>query len=189
MHEAGQHRHQGLRHLGLERGQLQVQRFAGVGYQHARAARDGHDRQFGTQGRGVVQQQARGVHHFREAAHAQRAVLPQARVIERVVAGQGACVRRGRGGSRAGAARLDGDHRLAGPCRALQRCAEGGGSTDVLDVQTDHAGAGIGHQVVDGFGGVHVALIAGGDPLAQADAAAQHDVHPIRAQRAALADE
>ena len=188
MHEARQHGDQGGLHIGTQLRKLQATRLAGIGNQNARAARDRHHGQLGAERRGLVQEQARRVHHLRETLHAHRTVLREAGVVQRVVPRQCAGVGGGSGGSGARAARLDGDDRFTGTRGAVECRAEGLRAANVLDVDADHLGLGIGHQKVDGFGRVHVAFVAGGDPVAEADSAAQHDVHPIRAERAALAD-
>ena len=148
------------------------------------AARGGDETDPRSLGQPSALEGERGLHHVVERATIADAVALAHGEIGRIVAADDAGVGGGRGLRLGGGAGLDRQDRLAGFERAGGRMHEGLRPPDAFDEQRDDAGVRIIDQEVEIIGEIEIGLVAGGDPVGEAQAAVGAGPQP-ELQRAA----
>ena len=178
----------GLRRLRHGR-QLEAVIGGDVGHQDAATAGDRHDAEAlpGRQdaaGRGISEIDGL-LRRFRPPG----AEIAKDRVVDGVAAGQRRRVARGSRRADRRAPDLDGDDRLAGAPRLLQRFEQSAAVACAFEIEDDDLRLGIINDSGQALRCLHVGLVAGGDPIAQAEAALAGEIIEVRAEGAALADD
>jgi hypothetical protein len=161
-----------------------------VGHQRADAARHRQQPEPATLRRRCRQRTGVGdVEEFVDAARAVHAVLPEQPVVDLIRPGQRGGVRRRRLRTGFRAADLHDDDALAVVARQFQRGDQPGLVGGGLDVADDDLGALVLREMADAVREVDIALVAGGDPQVQAQAALADQRQAIAAESTALADQ
>jgi len=166
--ESGQVRPEPLVGVRRELRQLAAQREQAIAGHHARSAGVGHDTESGTAWAGHARQDLRRVEHVFDLVHADDACAAKDGAVQRVVAGDGSGVRRGRQSTAREAAALHDDDRLG--LGEVARCThEVPRLVYGLDVQDDRARVWVGAEVVDEVAEVHVGHRAHADESREPD--------------------
>jgi hypothetical protein len=119
----------------------------------------------------------------------QAPVIAKHGVINRIAAGKRRCVASRRGGARLRAPDLDRHDGLASAPCLLQRFDQGTAVTRTFQVEDHDLRLGIVHDGRQAFRRLHVAFVAGRDPIAETEAPLASQIVEMRPEGAALADD
>ena len=157
--------------FGAKAGEIQSGGMEGIDQQAALAARQRHRGEAIALRRVGMDEAFGGLDQFVEAADADHAFPGRDRVEGLDRAGQRAGMRHRGGAAAFGGSELERDHRLAGRARGLAGLAEHLGVSHAFEINHDHADRGIGGEIGHQVRGLEPGLVAGGDHVADADAA------------------
>ena len=177
-----------LRRLG-HGAQIQAGIAGGVRHQHTHAAGDGEQPQRPVRGQRRQAGAGGDAEELGDIARPVHAVFAEHRVVDRVVAGQRRGVGRRCLRTDGGAPDLDDHHRLLRRPGGCQRAAQPEAVAAALHVAHDDLGVGVVRHPFHAVREVDVGLVAGGDPLRDADIALARQRVGIGAERTRLADD